>query len=114
MIVRNIWTISIAFSQIYTIDLARKDESNLSNDRLISPSDSVITFYEKLSILQILPSCFSILRRVLALYGVVLFPIQGNLDGVTLEIDEVCYFLFLLKSLLIKENANLKIEYTTV
>ena len=64
--------------------------------------------FEKLSMLQLFPSTFSFIKRIVAvLFQVSLF---GSLVSVPNVLDEVCVLLFYLKTLVIAENADITIE----
>lgn len=45
--------------------------------------------FEKLSILQLTPTLFLFVRRVLFLWGIVIFPPAAYLEGVVLIIDDI-------------------------
>jgi hypothetical protein len=80
-----------------------KDDEN----RHFSPIVSSARIYEKLSILQLLPAVLCFLERALYLVGMDLIPHFG---AVALILDVFCDFLFYLKTLLIAENSEVRVE----
>lgn len=106
-IVRNIWVISIAALQIYVIGLSKRSEEDNLENRVVNGSDRSVSIYRKLAIMQIVPSAITLVKRFLRLNGVVVFGYWGSISG---ALDEVCNFLFFIKSLVIAENANVTVE----
>lgn len=106
-IIRNIWVILIAVFQIYIISLSKISSEDLLDNKIISASDRSVTIYRKMAIMQLIPSLICLIKRILRLYGIILFE---NWGSITQCFDEVCNLLFFIKSLIIAENANVTVE----
>ena len=106
LLIRGLWTFSIAAIQIYVIRMSRQ-QSLINDSSIINGNNSSVKLFEKLSICQLLPSMFSFMKRIFGVFGISLF---GNLVSVPNVMDEVCVLLFYLKVLVIVENAELSIE----
>mmetsp|Transcript_14189 Transcript_14189/g.23613 ORF Transcript_14189/g.23613 Transcript_14189/m.23613 type:complete len:275 (+) Transcript_14189:36-860(+) len=109
MTIEDVWTVFISVAQLYVISVARKSKADDDGSAsVISPNDSSILVFEKMSVFQLFLAsiCFSY-RMALNCMGTAIF---GRLDLTLSLLDEVCTFLFYLKTLLIKERTNLSID----
>lgn len=116
LIVENLWTIIASSIQIYCIRLARALPWSSRDDggAALSANDSAVLVFEKMSILQLVPSLFCILFRLNEVFSTSFSPQLLGLESVLLSVDVVCNFIFYMKTLLIKENANVKVEVIDV
>ena len=108
MIVENLWTLLVSAGQLYFIDIAKSIPQHKLQNAIVSPNDSSVLIFKHLSTLQLFPSAFCLLRRILTdFYGIVLFD---GIDAIMLIMDSFCNFLFYLKALMITEYTRVSIE----
>jgi hypothetical protein len=108
---RHLWSGVVSLIQLRIISYARTLPSNRKEYDVISTSDSSILLFEKLSVMQLFPCAFLFVRRVLFLYGVIIFPPADKLEGVVLIMDETIVLLFYIKVIMVTLKANLEIGY---
>jgi hypothetical protein len=108
------WTAAGAALQIYCIKLSRKKlrdidtSSGMCDSALVSPTDSDIGLFEKLSFCQLIPALFTLLNSVMSIYfSVSLF---ADLGAVPLMLDACGNLLFYVKAMIINERSNLRVE----
>jgi len=108
--IRHMWSMCVALLQVYIIHIARMTPSSNREHDVISHNDTSILMIEKLSILQLLPTLFLFVRRVLFLCGVVVLP-PSNLEEIVLILEDVYVTFFYLKVLLVCVKANVSLDY---
>jgi hypothetical protein len=111
------WTATAAALQIYCIRLSREKHEKCSaqdmyESTLISPTDSDVGLFEKISFCQLIPAVFTLLNSVMNIYfGISLF---GDLGSVPLMLDACGNLLFYVKVMIINERSNLTVELIPV
>jgi hypothetical protein len=97
----NIWSLTVSILQIYMISAARKTPSSVREHDIISPDDSSIVLFEKLSVLQSIQEVMIISSPVLFVSGLFSLYFITNLEIAILVLDEVNNFLFYIKVLIV-------------
>jgi len=107
---RHLWSLCIALLQIYIVHIAGMVPSDQKENDVISHNDTSVLLIEKLSTLQILPTMFLFIRRVLFLCGIVILPPAYYLEGIILILEDVYVTFFYLKVLLVCVKANVSVD----
>jgi hypothetical protein len=107
LMIRNLWSVIIAYTQIYIIQQSRLSNEYNENSAFIKPSNASVRIFEKCAYCQLLPSAFSFVKRFLSVFGISLF---GTLTSVPMTMDEIVVFLFYVKTLIIVENSDVEVE----
>ena len=114
----EIWTIINAALQIYCIRIAmsrfQQNEGDEENLPLISPLDSDVLIFEKLSIIQIISALFTLYHSISMIYfkeSLGLITLLPN-SSLYLILDSLCDLMFYLKVIIINERASrVNMEY---
>lgn len=108
MVIELAWTVYVSAAQLYIIRIARSTKEGLRDVAVVSVSDSSISIFEKLSVIQLILAGMCLAYRLgTDLLGASLF---GNVELSLNILDQVCTLLFYLKTLLIKERTNVSIS----
>ena len=111
---RNVWCIFVSLMQIYFIRSSTSTKNRHRGDEVAMASTAInaIRIYEKLSMLQLLPSAINFTERLCALFDI---DVIHGFTSAAHVLDVLCNYLFYLKILLIKESsAEVKVEVVHV
>ena len=132
-LLEEFWSITASGLQIYCIYLARekfnhRDEENCTNDlefSLMAPTDPIVGLFEKMSLCQVLISCFTLctnyttmnyMHRNHTSYAAVvpIITVVSRYGSVIYILDAVGNLLFYIKILIINERSKVSVELVVV
>lgn len=104
LFIEHTWTVYVSIAQLYIIYTARKSKESIRDLAVVPASDSAISVFEKLSIIQLSLAGFCMVYR----FGTDLLGVEllGNIELTLSLLDQMCTMLFYLKTLIIKERTN--------
>lgn len=106
----SVWEIVIAYLQLYMISYAKVIPISHREHDLISPRESSIQLFEKLSKLQIVYEMIVLIAPIIFASGIFSYKLVSSLEVAILVLDEVCIFLFFIKILIVTLKSNVSIE----
>ena len=99
MIDHLVWILFVVALQLYFINFARHGPRD---EALIDANTDVVNIFQRISWLQIIPTCIALADRVLEMNGL---NIYGSLDGVLFILETFSIYLFYVKILVLEEKA---------
>ena len=102
------WTVYVSFLQLYIINTARSERETLRDIAVVSANDSSVTIFEKFTIIQLMLASFCLFYRIST--DILGFKFLGKIELTLVQLDEICTFLFYIKTLLIKERTNVNVS----
>ena len=101
MIDHLVWILFVVTLQLYFINYARLHAPR--DQALIDANNDAVNIFQRISWLQIIPTCVALTDRILELNGLNYY---GSLDGVMLILESLSIYLFYIKILVLEEKGN--------
>lgn len=104
LLIEQTWTVYVSVAQLFIIYTARKSRESIRDLAVVPASDSAISVFEKLSVIQLILALICVAYRV----GTELLggKLMGSIELTLSLLDQTCTMLFYLKTLIIKERTN--------
>lgn len=109
LLVDDFWVIVVSLIQIHLIRKYKSISDQYRENQLISATDTALSMFESISIIQMIPSGFCIIKTLLVLMGIAV--LEGTASSAALNLGDLSIMLFYLKVLIITQSvANIRIE----